>query len=122
MTSTQPRKQRKRAATAPWHERHRMLAAHVDPALRKKGDWKIPRAVPVRKGDEVVVSRGSFRGRKGKVISVNIGDGTVILEGVKIKKRDEKEVGRPVHASNLIIISFDETDPRRRARIRGSAR
>lgn len=119
MSSSQPRKQRKVAANAPWHVRHKKVAAHVDPDLRKKRDWKVPRAVPLRKGDEVVIARGSFRGRKGKIISVDVTKGTVIVEGVKIKKRDEKEVGRPIHPSNLIIVGFDESDLRRRERLKG---
>jgi len=119
MVSTQPRKQRKQAAEAPWHQRHKRLAAHVDPALRKKRDWKIPRAIPLRKGDEVFVARGKFRGRKGKVISVDMTRGTVTIEGIKIKKTDEKEVARPLHPSNLIITSLDETDPRRREKLMG---
>src|SRR3970282_2481604 len=116
MVSALPRMQRKRKAEANRQQPHRNLAAHVDPALRKKHDWKIPRAVPLRKGDEVFIARGKFRGRKGKIVSVDVTKGTVIVEGVKIKKRDEKEVGRPIHPSNLIIIGFDERDPRRRER------
>ena len=58
MVTTQPRKQRKQAAEAPWHVRHKRLAAHVDPDLRKKHDWKLPRAIPLRKGDQVLVARG----------------------------------------------------------------
>src|SRR5256885_13615051 len=119
MVSAQPRKQRKRAAEAPWHQRRKSLAAHVDPALRKKLDWKIPRAVPLRKGDEVFIARGKFRGRKGKIISVNTVKGTVTVEGIKIKKTDEKEVARPLHASNLILVALDETDPRRRGQLPG---
>ncbi len=119
MVSRQPRKQRRGAADAPWHVRHKTLAAHVDPALRKKNDWKIPRAVPVRKGDEVLVARGSFRGKKGKVISVDMTKGTVNIEGIKIKKTDEKEVARPLHPSNLIIVALDESDPRRREKLMG---
>src|SRR3989442_2072894 len=114
MVSAQPRKQRLRAAEADWQQRHRRLAAHVDPALRKKHDWKLPRAIPLRKGDEVFIARGKFRGRKGKIIGVDTSKGTVTVEGIKIKKTDEKEVARPLHPSNLILVSLDETDPRRR--------
>ncbi|TLZ71711.1 MAG: 50S ribosomal protein L24 [Methanobacteriota archaeon] len=120
MVSTQPRKQRKQAADAPWHVKHKMLAAHVDPALRKKRDWKVPRAVPVRKGDEVLVARGKFRGKKGKIIGVDMTHGLVTVEGIKIKKSDKaKEVARPIHPSNLIITALDETDPRRREKFMG---
>ncbi len=119
MVSKQPRKQRWGAANAPWHVRHKRVAAHVDPALRKKSNWKLPRSVPLRKGDEVLVARGAFRGKKGKVISVDMTKGTVDIEGIKIKKTDEKEVARPLHPSNLILVSLDETDPRRRDKLTG---
>jgi ribosomal protein uL24 len=122
MVSRQPRKQRWEKAHAPWHVRHKMLAAHVDPVLRKKSDWKIPRAVPLRKGDEVVVARGGkqFRGKKGKVISVDMTRGTVNVEGITIKKTGEnKEVARPLQPSNLILVALDETDPRRRKKLLG---
>src|SRR5438094_411148 len=119
MVTTQPRKQRKQAAEAPWHVRHKRLAAHVDPDLRKKHDWKLPRAIPLRKGDQVLVARGKFRGRKGKIIGVDTTKGTVTVEGVKIKKTDEKEGARPIHPSNLILLALDETDPRRRAKLLG---
>lgn len=117
MASSQPRKQRKRAAQAPWHVKHRALAAHVDPDLRKKYKWSLPRAIPLRKGDEVLIARGSFRGKKGKIIGVDVTKGTVTVEGVKIKKTDEKEVARPLHPSNLILVGLDESDPRRRQKV-----
>ncbi len=117
MVSSQPRKQRKRAAQAPWHVKHRALAAHVDPDLRKKYKWSLPRAIPLRKGDEVLIARGSFRGKKGKIIGVDVTKGTVTVEGVKIKKTDEKEVARPLHPSNLILVGLDESDPRRRQKV-----
>jgi len=97
MTSSKPRTQRKRAANAP---------------LQAKG--RLPRALPVRKGDTVRIMRGGFRGREGKVVSVDRVHGTVVIEGITIEKVDEKKVGRPLHASNLMIIRMDDTDPWRR--------
>ncbi len=117
MASALPRKQRRRAAEAPWHVKHKAVAAHVDPELRKKYKWNLPRSVPLRKGDEVLIARGSFRGKKGKVIGVDVPKGTVTIEGVKIKKTDDKEVARPLHPSNLILVGLDESDPRRRQKL-----
>lgn len=118
MASAKPRKQRKRAANAPWHRLHKRLAAHVDPRLREKGKLAIPRAVPVRKGDIVRIVRGGFRGREGKVVSVDVRNSLVTVEKVVIRKTDEKEVARPIHASNLVIMKLDDTDPRRLERYR----
>lgn len=119
MVSAKPRIQRKRAANAPLHRRRAALAAHVDPKLHERSKARLPRAVPVRKGDSVRVMRGSFRGREGTVVSVDAAAGSVVVEGITIQKTDEKKVARPIHASNLMIVKLDETDPRRRERYEG---
>ncbi len=116
MASTKARVQRKRLAHAPLHVKHQLLSAHVDPALAGKSKLNLPRALPVRKGDVVRIMRGGFRGKEGKVISVDSKAGRVVIEGITIEKVDEKKVERPVHASNLMIIKMDETDAWRRRR------
>ena len=114
VTSTKPRIQRKRLHAAAIHRRHKLLGAHVDPSLVGKSKLRLPRALPVRKGDVVRIMRGNFRGKEGKIVSVDSRHGTAVVEGITIEKTDEKKVPRPVHASNLMIIKMDDTDPRRR--------
>ena len=114
MTSVQPRTQRKRLHEATIATRHRLLAAHLDPDLVGKSKLRLPRALPVRKGDVVRVMRGGLRGKEGKIVSVDSRHGTAVIEGVTIEKTDEKKVPRPIHASNLMIIKMDDTDPWRR--------
>lgn len=116
MVSSKPRVQRRRAANAPWHRRRTAVAAHLDPKLHDRAKWRMPRAIPVRKGDTVRVMRGSFRGREGTVVSVDATDGTVVIEGITLEKTDEKKVARPIHASNLVVTKLDDTDPKRRER------
>ena len=41
----------------------------------------------VKKGDEVVVLVGRNRGQRGNVLSVDIGRGRVVVEGVSVVKR-----------------------------------
>ena len=106
MVSSRPRVQRKRAAEAPWHRRRTAVASHLDPKIHERGKGRMPRAIPVRRGDTVRVMRGSFRGREG----------TVVIEGITIEKTDEKKVARPIHASNLMITKLDDTDAKRRQR------
>lgn len=114
MSSTQPRKQRKRAANAPLHRKRILTSSHLAPEVHDKSKGRLPRALPVRKGDTVRIMRGGFRGREGKVVSVNRMKGTVVIEGITIEKTDEKRVARPLHASNLLIIRMDDTDAWRR--------
>jgi large subunit ribosomal protein L24 len=94
-----------------------MASSHLSPEIHDKAKGRMPRAVPVRKGDTVRVMRGGFRGREGKVLSVDRVAGTVVIEGITIEKVDEKKVERPVHASNLLIVRMDDTDPWRRRKL-----
>jgi large subunit ribosomal protein L24 len=114
MTSTKPRTQRRRAANAPLHRKRLLASAHLAAELHDKAKGRLPRALPVRKGDTVRIMRGGFRGREGKVVSVDRTNGTVVIEGITIEKVDEKHVARPLHASNLLIIRMDDTDAWRR--------
>jgi len=114
MSSTKPRTQRKRAANAPLHEKRIRTASHLAPEVHDKAKGRLPRALPVRKGDTVRIMRGGFRGKEGKVVSVDRVRGTVVVEGVTLEKVDEKKVARPLHASNLLIIRMDDTDAWRR--------
>src|SRR5438309_1315401 len=71
MSSTQPRTQRKRAANAPLHTKRIMASSHLAPEIHDKSKAHLPRALPVRKGDTVRIMRGGFRGKEGKVVSVD---------------------------------------------------
>jgi len=102
MTSSKPRTQRKRAANAPLHVKRLLASSHLAPELHDKAKGRLQ------------IMRGGFRGREGKVVSVDRVHGTVVIEGITIEKVDEKKVERPLHASNLMIIRMDDTDPWRR--------
>ena len=86
MTSTKARTQRKRAANAPLHVKRLLASSHLAPEIHDKAKGSMPRALPVRKGDTVRIMRGGFRGREGKVVSVDRTDGTVVVEGITIEK------------------------------------
>ncbi len=119
MTSAKPRMQRKRAANAPLHTKRLLASARLAPEIHDKAKGRLPRAIPVREGDTVRVMRGGFRGREGKVVSVDRVHSTVVIEGITIEKVDEKKVARPLHASNLMIVRMDDTDPWRRRKFEG---
>ena len=110
--SSQPRKQRKYRHNAPMHARRGFLSAHVSPELRKRFGV---RSFILRKGDEVVVMRGSFRGIRGSVERVDIKATKVYLEEVKAKKVDGSEVQRALQPSNLMITKLSLDDKKRQA-------
>ncbi|RLJ08138.1 MAG: 50S ribosomal protein L24 [Candidatus Aenigmatarchaeota archaeon] len=109
-SSKQPRKQRKYRYRAPLHIRRKFVSANLSPELRKKYG---KRSVPIRKGDEVVVKRGDFKGVRGKVERVDLKSCRVWIDSVKVKKADGSEVLRPIDPSNLQIVSLNLDDKKR---------
>lgn len=110
-SSVQPRKQRKHRHNAPLHARRRFLSAHLSPALREAFKR---RSLPLRKGDEVTVMRGSSRGKKGQVDRVDLKRLRVTIDSIKVKKADGSEVHLPFQPSNLLITRLALDDPWRK--------
>jgi len=110
--SKKPKKQRKFIRTAPLHARRKLMAAHLAADLKKQYDR---RSWPVRKGDEVVVMRGKFKKRSGKVARVDTKKYRVYIEGVMIKRTDGTERQAGIHASNLKITKLNLDDKKRTA-------
>jgi len=108
--SKKPRKQRKALYTAPLHKRRKLLSAHLSKELREK--YK-RRSLPIRKGDEVKVLRGEFKGKVGKVSKVDLKKLKVYVEGITRKRTVGTEVQVSIHPSNLMIINPDLSDKRR---------
>ena len=65
--SSQRRKSRKAHFSAPSNIRRKIMSSHLSKELRTKYDV---RSIPVRKGDNVKIMRGTLKGREGKVIAV----------------------------------------------------
>lgn len=107
VSSKQTRKQRKFRYNAPLHVRRKFVSAHLSEALRERFNR---RAVPLRKGDEVEIMRGSSRGLKGKIERVDLKKSKVFVENVKVKKVNGTEVLKPLEPSNLLITNLDLED------------
>jgi large subunit ribosomal protein L24 len=102
MKSKKPSKQRKMLFQAPLHKRHKLLSAHLSKDLIVK--WN-RRSLSVRKGDEVKVMRGKFKGTTGKISKVDLKRLKVYIENVKRRKVSGEEVHVPVSASNLLLVN-----------------
>lgn len=108
--SKKPGKQRVYRRTAPIHVRRKIMSSRLSPELRKKHKKK---ALPVRKGDEVIVLRGSFKKTKGKVESVKRNNYKIFIDNVFREKKDGSKVKIGMDSSNLMITSLDLSDPKR---------
>lgn len=111
MKSKKAGKQRKARANAALHVRHKMMAAHLTEQLRKQ---LRRRSIPLRKGDEVRVARGSFRGTVGKVAEVDLAGMKVYVDSVKRRRVSGTEVQVALEPSKLIITNPVMEDPRRK--------
>ena len=109
LSSKQTRKQRKYRGNAPYHIKHKFLSAQLSKTLRRKYN---KRNLPLRKGDEVLVMRGSFR-KKGKVNSIDLKSSRVILENVQRTKKDGTKVNVYFSPSVLQIQSLNLEDKKR---------
>ena len=112
ISSVQKRKQHKYRANAPLHIRHKFLSSQLSKDLRKKYG---KRNLPLRKGDEVLVMRGSFKKKKAKVVSLSLKLSKVALEGLQRKKKDGTKVNVYFHPSALQIQSLALEDKERMA-------
>ncbi len=114
MVSHQPRKQRKMIYEAPKHRRQKMMKAHLSQNLYEKYGM---RNLVVRKGDIVRVMRGKFKGHEGKVVEVNLKNMKIAVEGVTIRRTDNKSVQFWLDPSNVEIIKLELSDRKRKEKI-----
>jgi large subunit ribosomal protein L24 len=105
--SKKPRKQRKFLYNAPLHLRRKMISAHLSKELREK--YK-RRSFPLRKGDEVKVMRGEFKGTIGKIVRIDTKKYKVYVDSVKKKRSIGTEYLVPLSPSNLMITKLNLDD------------
>lgn len=98
--SSSRRKARKAHFTAPSSVRRKLMSAPLSKELREK--YKI-RSIPIRKDDEVVVARGSYKGREGKVSQVYRLKWAVQIEKVTKEKANGSSVPIKLDASKVVI-------------------
>lgn len=111
MNSKKPSKQRKAFYQAQLHKRHKLLSAHLSKELRNQ--FK-KRSLYLRKGDEVKVMRGKFKGTTGKISKINLKRLKVYIDSVKRKKVSGEEVHIPINPSKILITNPNMDDQRRK--------
>lgn len=107
----QPRKQRKRMNNV---LSRKGIRVHLSKDLRKKYSL---RTFGLRKGDEVKIVRGKFKGKISKVEKTVPKKARVYIEGIQIQKADGTKAKVSIHPSNLIITGLDLSDKLRKEKI-----
>ena len=114
--SKQPRKQRFARYNAELHEKGKFLSINLIKDLRIKHK---KRNIRVKKGDKVKIMRGNFKGKEGNVSKVDIKKERIYVEGIDLIKKDGTKIPKYFQASNLMIISLNLTDKKRKAKLGG---
>ncbi|HIH19703.1 TPA: 50S ribosomal protein L24 [Candidatus Micrarchaeota archaeon] len=103
--SSKPRKKRRAMYHAPLHLKQKLVAVHLSRDLRKQLK---KRAMPVRKGDKVLVLNGKFKKREGIVSRVDLKNSLVFVGEIVLKKQSGKEVLAPLRPSHLVLLQLVE--------------
>ena len=98
------------------HIRQNFVNAHISKELAKSLGIK-RRSIEIRRGDTAKVMVGDNRGKSGKVSSVSLGSGKVLIEGVSRKDSKNKDVLVGVPACNVYITELDLSDKSRKAAV-----
>jgi len=109
-SSKQPRKQVKFRANAPNHIKRTFMGSTLDKVLRKKYGR---RTIEVKKGDEVKIMRGKFKGKQGKVGSIDIKNTRLTVDGAQRTKHGGEKLVTWFNPSKVKIIVLDDKDSRR---------
>jgi len=94
------RKSRKAHFSAPSSVRRTIMSAPLSKELREKHGV---RSIPIRKDDEVIISRGSLKGREGKVTSVYRLKYIIHVERVSREKVNGQSVPVGISPSKVVI-------------------
>ena len=86
--------------TAPSHVRRVLMSAPLSKELKEKHHVN---ALPIRKDDEVLVTRGSFKGRDGKVTEVYRKKYVIHIDKATREKPNGQTVSVGIHPSNVVI-------------------
>ena len=109
--SRQPRKQRKYRVNAPLNKKHKLLSANLNKELRKKYN---KRNIPLVKGDKIKIMLGEFKGKIGKINTVDNYKLRVSVEGIQKTKKDGTKVHVYFDSSNLQIQELNLEDKKRK--------
>ncbi|MEM2108943.1 MAG: 50S ribosomal protein L24 [Candidatus Odinarchaeota archaeon] len=105
MVSKKPCKQRKILFTLPVHRRGKIMEAGLSSELAEDLGVK---KLPIRKGDNVIVISGEFKGSEGTVTKIDRKNYTIRVKELTVEKPDGAEYNVPLHYSNVIITKLEK--------------
>ncbi|PWN36856.1 putative 60S ribosomal protein L26 [Meira miltonrushii] len=100
MVSSSRRVGRKLHFSAPSALRRKIMSSPLSKELRSEHGI---RSLPIRRDDEVIIVRGTNKGREGRVVQVYRKKYVIHVDRVTRDKTNGTTVQLPVHPSNVVI-------------------
>mmetsp|Transcript_16269 Transcript_16269/g.23834 ORF Transcript_16269/g.23834 Transcript_16269/m.23834 type:complete len:144 (-) Transcript_16269:277-708(-) len=110
--SSSRRKNRKAHFSAHSEARRKLMSANLSKELQARHNV---RSMPIRKDDEVVIARGMYKTREGKVIAVYRKKFVVHIERIQREKANGASVPVGIPASSLTITKLKMDKDRKAA-------
>jgi len=110
--SSSRRKSRKAHFTAHSEARRKIMSANLSKELQARHGV---RSMPIRKDDEVMIVRGMYKTREGKVTAVYRKKYVVHVERITREKANGATVNIGIQASNLVITKLKMDKDRKAA-------
>ncbi|MEM4719658.1 MAG: 50S ribosomal protein L24 [Candidatus Pacearchaeota archaeon] len=108
--SKKRKKQHKYRACADKRTRKKIMSINLGKELRKK--FKM-RNIEPRKGDLVVIMKGKFKKKEGKIVEIKLKKYRIGIEGIQKTKKDGSKVNIYFDPSNLQIKELSLEDKKR---------
>ncbi|BEI81577.1 hypothetical protein CcaverHIS002_0207370 [Cutaneotrichosporon cavernicola] len=97
------RKSRKAHFAASSGLKRKIMSAPLSKELRATHG---ARSIPIRKDDEVLIVRGKYKGRDGKVVQVYRKKWVIHVDRVHVEKSNAATPSVGIHPSNVVITSL----------------
>jgi len=97
------------------HIKKKFLSSHLSKELRKKYH---ARNITVRSGDKVLIQRGQFKGKEGKIEEVDTKKSKVYISKIETMKKDGSKTRIPLNPSNLLILELNIDDKKRAGKLK----
>ena len=94
------RTQRRLQLSAPSSIKRRLMSCHLNKTLR---DTHKLRALPIKRGDEVKILKGKWKGKKGKVVQVYRRRSIIHVDKIQREKQNGQSVFFPIKPSYCVI-------------------
>ena len=100
IVASKRRAQRKLQLSAPSSIRRKLMSCHLTKTLR---DEHKLRALPIKRGDEVKILKGKWKGKKGKVVQVYRKRNCIYVDKVQREKQNGQTIYLPIKPCYCVV-------------------